>query len=196
MTCPFLWAYLDCMDEDKTYIYLERSKSSPISLSLDSDYLALPDPFFEFIPGITGRLKSLDIDLEPDDLQLISVHLSHRAPLLEVLSIRSSGDAVFPSAFFSGDLSSLRKLHLGYICTKLPWRNMVNLTSFTLKHHSPISVRQFLHFFESAPHLQEVDILSTTPIPDARTSRGGRLVPLACLQKMDTSGYTTCSTTF
>jgi len=178
---PTLWTDIDCVDEDKTRAYLERSKSSPINLSLASDKVDLSDPFFEFIPDITGRLKSLEIDLYPDDLQLISVHLSRRAPLLEVLAVRSGDDPVLPSVLFNGDLSSLRKLQLKYVRTELPWRNMVNLTSFTLRHDSPISVRQFLDFFEGAPHLHEVDILSPTPISDAQS---GRLVSLACLQRM------------
>jgi len=188
VSCPSLWANLDCVDEDKTRVYVERSKSSPISLSLHSDYVALRD-LFEFIPGITGRLRSLDINLDPEDLQLVSVHLSRRAPLLEVLSIRSCGDPVLSSVLFDGDLSSLRELHLREIRTKLPWRNMVNLTSFTLTHESPISVNRFLDFFESAPRLREIGIISTIPISGARMSRNERLVPLACLQKMDTSGY-------
>jgi len=67
---------------------------------------------------------------------------------------------------------------------------MVNLTSFTLKHELPISVRQFLDFFESAPHLREVDILPITSISDAQD---GRLVPLVCLQRMDAGHHPSSS---
>jgi len=117
---PTLWTDLKCADLDKTRIYLERSKSSPINLSLNSNYMVLSNPFFEFIPGATGRPKSLDIDVLPRALQLISRHLSHPTPLLEVLSIRSNWYPVLPSALFDGDLSSMRKLQLKYVRTELP----------------------------------------------------------------------------
>ena len=175
--------------------YLDRSKSSPINLFLDTAEVDLSDPFFEFIPGVTGRLKSLVIDVEPEELELVSAYLTSHAPLLEVLSIYSSSDPVLPSALFNGDLSSLHELCLGHVHTGLPWRNMVNLTLLTLTYRSPpVSIGQLLDFFESAPHLCEVDIFPTTPISGTRT---GRLVPLTCLQRMDTSGHSssTCSTT-
>ena len=185
MSRPALWTDLDCADLDKTRVYLERSKSSPINLSLDDDCLTLSDALFEYIPGATGRLKSVDIDAGPEELQLISACLYGPAPRLEVLSVGSCGDSVLSCALFGGDLSSLHKLHLKSVRTELPWRNMVNLTSFTLEHGPPTSVTRFLDFFESAPHLREVDIISTTVIPDAQD---GRLVPLACLQRMEASG--------
>jgi len=182
---PALWTDLDCVDLDKTRVYLERSKSSPINLSLDGDCVTLSDAFFEHIPGATGRLKSVDIDTGPEDLQFISSCLYGPAPRLEVLSVGSRGDSVLSSALFGGDLSSLHKLHLKSVGTELPWRNMANLTSFTLEHGPPTSVTRFLDFFESAPHLREVDIISTPLIPDAQD---GRLVSLACLQRMEASG--------
>ena len=186
---PTLWTGLSCVDLDKTRVYLERSKSSPINLSLDGNYVTLSNALFELISNATGRLKSVTIVLEPEDLQLISACLSRPAPLLEVLSVDGYDDSVLSSALFGGDLSSLRELHLACVRTELPWRNMVNLTSFTLNNASPISVIRFLDFFENAPHLREVDILST-PISDAQD---GRLVPLTCLQRMDAGHHPSSS---
>ena len=186
MSRSALWTNLDCADLDKTRVYLERSKSSPINLSLDGDYVTLSDAFFEHIPGATGRLKFVDINAGPNDLQFIGACLSRPAPRLEVLLVGSRGDSVLLSTLFGGDLSSLHKLRLESVRTELPWRNMVNLTSFTLEHRSPISVMRFLDFFKSAPHLREVDIISTPLIPGAQI---GRLVPLACLQRMYTGHY-------
>jgi len=62
---------------------------------------------------------------------------------------------------------------------------MVNLTSFTLTHMSPMSVRQFLDFFEDTPCLHEVELHSATPTSGAQY---GRLVSLACLKTMYTTG--------
>ena len=175
------------MQGDKTRVYLERSKSSPISLSLDRrGYLSQNDPFFQIIPVI-GQLKSLFT--RGNHIQDIIARLIHPAPLLEELSIcggYGSGprsDPVLTTALFGGGLSSLRSLHLRYISTELPWRNMVNLTSFTLARVPPgdVSVRQLLDFFESVPQLHEVDLLYATPIPGAQD---GRLVSLSCLKQV------------
>lgn len=160
---------------------LERSKSSPINLSLIIDRLSLSDPFFNFIPHVTGRLRSLNLD---GDTRAISAYLSRPAPILEALAISGAGrNSVLPSAFLKGDLSSLRKLHLSSVRTDLPLKNIVNLTSFTLFYGSTAPTGHLLDFFESAPHLCEVRIFSETLTTDAQN---GRLVSLACLKTMDT----------
>ena len=188
VSCPTLWTNINGMEApDKTRVYLERSKSSPIDLLLDSDVMTVSDPFFEFIPGATERLKSLVIDVGPQDLQLLGTYLSHPAPLLVVLTICSYYYPVLPSPLFNGDLSSLHELRLRHVRTELPWRNMVNLTWFKLDcGPHPVSIGQLLDFFESAPHLREVEVFSEAPIYGAQI---GRLVPLPCLQRMDTKGH-------
>jgi len=71
------------------------------------------------------------------------------------------------------------------VCTELPWRNMVNLTSLMLIDASPVSMRQLLDFFESSPHLHEVELSFTTPTHD---TEDGRLVSLAHLKSMYIDG--------
>ena len=146
------------------------------------------DPFFQIIPRATGRLRSLSIMGPSQDMEAVTSHLSHPAPLLENLLIRYDGmmsfrSPVLASTLFNGDLSSLRMLSLESIYTELPWRNMVNLTSFALFHTPPrtVSVGQLLDFFESAPHLEEVTLYSATPTAGAPN---GRVVSLACLKSM------------
>jgi len=183
---PSLWTDFDCVSPDKTRVYLERSKSSPIDLWLyRGDDLYTRDPVLQVIPHAIGRLKSLRIDATTEYVEAISAHLSHPTPLLEKLSIFGGYNPVLTPTLFNGDLSSLRRLHLEYVRTELPWRNMVNLTSFVLVHTASISVGQFLDFFESAPHLREIHLQS-----DTSTSRAqhGRLVSLACLKMMHTGG--------
>ena len=182
---PTLWTDLDYADgSDKTRVYLERSKPFPINLKLNGDDADLPD-FFKSIPGITGRFKSLDVRVNREDLQVITPYLSHPAPFLEVLSICGRRDPVLESTLFDGDLSLLRELQLKHVRTELPWRNMINLTSFTV--HSEVSVGHLLDFFEGAPHLRTVWIRTATSTnPDAWD---GRLVPLSHLQWMGTMDY-------
>jgi len=176
-------------DEDKVRVYLERSKSSPIDLSLyrRSDAFS-HDPFFQITPLVVGRLESLYIEGTPENLQQITAHLSHPAPLLEWMGISGGCEYVtdYPRltpTLFNGDLSSLHYLSLEAVCTGLPWRDMINLTSFALDRMPPgeISITQLLDFFESAPHLSDISLYSTAL---ATGVQGGRSVSLACLKRM------------
>ena len=185
-----LWTNFDCSDEEKTRVYLERSKSSPINLSLDllvRDDIVPCDPFFQIIPHATGRLKSLFVVGLTGGVEVVTSHLSHPAPLLERLSIRSEPPLtlrhpVLPSALFDGDLSSLHVLRLECVHTKLPWKNMVNLTSFTLSYTpEEIPVGQFLDFFESAPRLEVIELYFAIP---KTGTQNGRVVSLECLKSM------------
>lgn len=55
MTRSLLWTNLDDMNVDKAEVYLERSKSSPINLSLCMSKLLHPhDPFLRIIPRAIG----------------------------------------------------------------------------------------------------------------------------------------------
>jgi len=184
---PSLWSDFDCGNPDKTRVYLERSKSSPIGLWLErEDDMSTRDPVLQVIPHAIGRLKSLHIGATWEYIETISTHLLHPTPLLEKLSIVGDYNPVLAPTLFNGDLSSLRRLHLEYVRTELPWRNMVNLTSFMLAHTAPLSVGHFLDFFESAPHLREVHLQSGTSISGVQN---GRLVPLTCLKMMYTGGW-------
>ena len=186
-----LWTNFNCENIDKTRVYLERSKSSPINVFLErSEGLYYCDPFLQIVPHAIPRLKSLVIEGSPKSLPGITTQLSLPAPLLETLKIEARGGygqppyvAINPT-LFGGELPSLRVLHLRCIRTELPWRNMANLTSFTLDNVFRLSsgeVSQFLDFFESAPRLRKIHLKSATPTSRAED---GRLVSLACLKKM------------
>ena len=183
-----LWTDIDCINANKTLVYLERSKSFPINLSLSRVRNLSPhDHFIQTVPHVIGRLKSICIQGTRENLQGITAHLSNPAPALEDMSIiggREFGPKEVPiltSTLFGGDLSSLCKLRLEYVSTELPWRNMVNLTSLRLVNASPISTGQLLDFLEGALHLREVDLYFKTPTSG---DTNGRLVSLTCLKRM------------
>jgi hypothetical protein len=194
-SCSCLWTDFDCgeLSADKARVYLERSKSSPIHLRLDGgDNLSPQSPFLQIIPHSIGRLESLTLYETFGNLQEITAHLSSPAPLLEYLFINSTSpeprrNPVLTTTLFSGDLSSLRELCLYSVHTELPWRNMVNLTSFTLSNTSPrnVPIRQFLGFVESAPHLREIELFEATPTSG---TQNGRLVSLTSLEKIEIFG--------
>ena len=151
------------------------------------------DPFLQVVPHITGRLKSVTINGIPENIQEITSQLSPPAPLLESLTIGVDCECspqrgpVIPATLFDGDLSSLRELGLRCIRTELPWRNMVNLTSFTLDYTSPgeSSVRHLLDFFASAPRLRKIQLRFATP---TFGTQRGRLVSLPNLKRMHIFG--------
>jgi len=189
-----LWTNFDCRDTEKTHVYLERAKSSPIYLWLEREGdLSLRDPFLQIIPQAIGQLKYLSIKGTSENLQDITAHLSLPAPLLERLYINGGFEPepgpypTLTAAIFNGDLSSLRQLRLQQVCTELPWRNMINLTSFVLGYIPPdsTSTTQLLDFFESAPHLRKVQLIDATPFSNGQN---GRLVAPAYLEKMDFHG--------
>ena len=134
-----LWADFYCKDEDKTRVYLERSKSSPINVSLIRTHdLYYRDPFLQILPHAIGRLRSLFISATPRSLPDLTSQLSLPAPLLEDLKIDGGcrhsphWNPVLTPTLFNGNLSSLRELHLQSVRTKLPWRGMASLTTFVL----------------------------------------------------------------
>jgi len=147
-----------------------------------------PDPFFQVVPHSIGQLESLSIQGTSWNMEDITAHLSHPAPLLEDLSVDGSlecnGRPELVPTLFNGDLSPLCRLYLEHVLTELPWRNMVNLTTFTLVD-TPTSVRQLLNFFESAPNLCGVELQDIFPTPGAEN---GWLVSLACLKRMVVHG--------
>ena len=189
-----LWTNLDCEDNEKTSVYLERSQSSPIHLSLRRTKGVFPyDPFFQIAPCTIRRLKSLSVKGTPDGIRAVTAHLSHTAPLLEHLSIYGgyggwlNPTPELPSTLLDGDLSPLRTLRLDTVHTELPWRNMINLISLTLTHTFPgeYSVGQLLDFFSSTPRLSEINLRHATPEAGVQP---GRLVSLTCLKSMDIYG--------
>ena len=194
MSCPSAWTDFDCGNTDKTRVYLERSRSSPINLQLERvGDLSPHDPFFQVIPHTIPRLRSLAILGTPENIQDFTAHLSRPAPLLQSLAIEvdcgcflQRGPAI-TTTLFDGDLSSLRELRLQCITTALPWRNMANLTSFILGYIVAVDfpINHLLDFFESAPRLRKVQLHYATPTSSAQN---GRLVSLECLKKMDIIG--------
>ena len=193
-SCPSAWTDLDCENADKTRVYLERSKSLPVDLRLERvEGLSPYDPFFQVISHAIPRLRSLAIHGTPANLQDIVSQLSRPAPLLRSLTIEvdcgcspQRGPAI-TTTLFNGDLSSLRELRLKCVTTALPWRNMANLTSFTLGYTlvGDFPIKHLLDFLKSAPRLRKVRLHNAIPTSGAQN---GRLVSLGCLKRMDIIG--------
>ena len=162
---PSLWAKLNFKNVDKTRVYVERSRSAPLGISLspfhDEEALLLAIPYIH-------RLKALSVYGEPDEiLPVLAEHFSRPFPLLDKLKIcfRPNWTSALPGGLFGGDLSSLRELALMGVITALPCRDLSNLTTFEL-HDVPedkILLTQLLDFFESAPYLRHIQLHYSLP---------------------------------
>jgi len=182
-----LWTHMDCKNTNKTRIYIERSKSSPLKISLYAyGVAAYPEEAFLFVAPHISRLRSLSIDGTVDPLRNLTPHLSCPVPLLRELTINLTCDPepTLESTLFNGDLSSLYSLSLAGVITNLPWKNMSKLTTFTLSHvpDGGISITQLLDFFTNTCHLR--DITLDQSIPTSSNALPGRVVPLPYLKNL------------
>ena len=166
---PSLWNRLDCVDVDKTCAYLERSKSSPLEISLKGGNTPDRTDALRLVGPHVDRIKSLAaIGAWEDVLSDIVPYFSCPVPLLEHLSIviRAPNFSTLDRALFNGDLSSVRTLELEGVVTGLPWRNPSNLTSFSLSRMAAdkITITILLDFFEHAPMLRRVTLAGSIPL--------------------------------
>ena len=162
-----LWTLLDCMDLDKTYTYIQRSRGSPLEISF-----TLPErrkshaAFYLTLPFI-HRFKALTLSGYSSGILGLTKHLGSPAPLLEklVIRVRDASIAVIGNTFFDGNLSSLRELRLHGVITDLLWKNMANVTTFDFRQipDDEISMTQLLDFFEHAPLLREIKLVDSLP---------------------------------
>jgi hypothetical protein len=181
---PSLWTSLDCTNVDKTRVYIDRSKSSPLKISLGQSYRE--EAFLRAVPHIP-RLKTLSISGNPTKILPVLVeHFSCPVPLLDELKISFLCDQAptLPDELFNRDLSSLRELSLAGGITPLPWRDLSNLTTFNLCRvpEDKILLTQLLDFFESAPHLRHIQLHDS--IPESSNAPAERVVPLSHLKDL------------
>ena len=185
---PSLWTQLDCTHVEKTRIYVERSKSSPLDVYIrgDEDTPFPSDAFLLTIPH-HSRFRSLSLFGSSDDLAgIINQHLHCPAPSLEELKISFTGaPRPIEATIFDGNLSSLRELRLSGVLTDLPWVDLPNLTTFYFRNvpSNKVSVTQLLNLFERAPLLSTVTLWEASPITsDAPLGRVVALPHLKFLQ--------------
>ena len=186
---PSLWTRLDCMSVEKTRVYIERSKSSPLEVHISKDLETYKFPSEDALPLTIphlGRVKSLSIaGFDKNFVELINKHFNRPAPFLEKLKICFYADPyAITATTFDRNLSSLQELCLIGVLTDLPWRSMGNLTKFDFCRvpSDRISVTQLLDFFEHAPLLSIIRLRKA--FPDTSNAPPDRVVPLFSLKKL------------
>jgi len=185
-----LWTSLDCENSDKTGAYIQRSRGSPLEVSLAARGPTHPpkDVLLLVLQHIS-RFKALTVYGTPLTVPNLVKHFNSPAPLLEKLDIPvlSLGSAPVKSTIFGGNLSSLRKLRLWGVFTSLPWKTMSNLTILDFDGGSgdKISATQLLNFFEHAPLLRDIKL--TAALPDSSNAPAERVVSLPHLVLLNIS---------
>ena len=183
---PLLWTRLNCVDRDKTRVYLKRSKSSPLEVSLHEfvTWNHRVGAFFLVAPHI-GRIDSLTVEGGEFLLQNLTKYFSCPTPLLRNLSIdlKCKPPPALSAVLFNGDLSSLYKLSLAGVDSLPPWKKLPKLTAFTLSDvpNEKISATRLLNFFANAPLLNSIELYS---IPETSDASPGRVVSLPCLKSI------------
>ena len=194
---PSLWTTLDCKHVEKTGAYIERSKASPLEIHLDGHGVThfCEEAFLLAVPHI-GRLKTLSAfgwkpPVSAAFLQVLVEHFCRPAPLLKKLKIDLSRDPVptLPGTLFRGNFPSLCELRLTGIIMPLSWRGLGNLTNFHLSDvpEHEIILAHLLDFFESAPHLHDIQLLRS--VPGSSNVPPERIVSLPNLREL---GITSC----
>ena len=181
-----LWTHLDFENIDKTHVYIQRSKSSPLRISIQDYEHTFSDHGFPLVAPHLHRLKSLII--YGDSTSEVFKRCRFQVQLLEELEIRLASDheIVLEDDFLNGNLSSLRKLTLDGVATGLPWGNLANLRVFTIRFATPeLGITQLLDFFESAPLLDTINL--AYPIPISSDAPPNRIVPLPHLKTLRVS---------
>ena len=189
-SCPLLWTRMDCTNVDKTKIYIERSKSSPLEIHLErSNDRSYREAALVLAATHVGRLRTISAEGDLTRIRTVLVkHFPCPVPSLKTLNIkhfRSYGTPpTLPNELFNGVFSSLHELCLWGGVTPLPWRGLPNLTTFSLScvPGDKISITQLLDFLESAPHLRHITFFKS--IPDSSNAPAKRLVSLPYLNDL------------
>ena len=110
---PTFWTSIDCRNEPYTSILLQRSKSSPIDVTITNRYVPAA---ISLVAKHTHRMRSIDLNLHSRQFKDARPLLKEFAPMLETIRMRPRGDNSLPrSSFFQGEFPALRTLHLeGY----------------------------------------------------------------------------------
>jgi len=176
---------LDCRDPDKTGVYIQRSRGSPLEIYFaPRGRTCLPHNALLLLSKNINRSKALTLaGCSPNIPELIK-RFGSPAPLLENLFIDviDLDLTAVESTIFGGNLSLLRELRLWGVLTTLPWKNMSNLTTLDLRWGSYDNT-QLLNFFEHTPLLRKIALANMFPDPSNAPAK--RVVSLPHLTSLE-----------
>ena len=185
-----LWTSIDCRSESRTSILLQRSKSTPIDVTVDCVRYA-PEAV-SLVANYTHRMRSIDVTLSSRALKDFHSLLHGLAPILKTMRMQALGSLGFPqfryppySSFFQGQFSALRTLCLeGYpfdLVQSAP--TMTNsLTTLVLDNQQPHHLRALLEYLGHCKNLEHLKIV----LPYLRgIAPASRIVSLSNLRELE-----------
>ena len=175
-SAPSLWTEAVFRNSNRVLTYLTRSGALPIEVSFVPTRVSFetwkfdPEDFYiSQIPWV-GRMKSLNIGGDEEQIEAIVRRLRLPAPLLQRLKFdgrpnqtfvrRTLGAVCFPRDFLGGQAPSLQNLSFNSISpTPIIELPLTNLTSFTwIDKDSKTTVKDLLTLLTSAPLLEVLTI--------------------------------------
>ena len=165
ISSPSLWAcfqFQSSYDLDRTLTYLERSKSAPIDVSIDTDSAENLD-VLEYLASHIARTRSLVIQTD-HDIHTASLLFCNPAPLLQRLEILSTSEGVvhLPNNFLGQQAPSLRSVSLGHIYPRLesifPLPNLTEFHLSLVDGATPFRVGALFQFLSESPLLLKVGV--------------------------------------
>ena len=161
---PSLWTCFKFQyspNHDRTLVYLERSKSALIDISVMIRIPQDVDTLGYLAPNI-ARTRSLSIHARHDDRPPL-LHFCNPAPSLRRLEIHSfEGVLSLPSNFLAQQAPSLRSLTLSYARPAsdhfFPLPNLTEFDIYLLEGGEPFRMGALLQFFSNSPLLQRIHI--------------------------------------
>ncbi|KAF5387092.1 hypothetical protein D9615_002056 [Tricholomella constricta] len=164
-----LWRIIDLRNPRLAQESFLRSASAPIHLSAWSpSQLCIEGPYIEGLGSHAERVKSVELNLFPEDMIKLFRNLGPSLPALTDLSLTVPA---LSTNFILDDLPCLPHLKaLTLDCVSIPWHQCVGLTRLSLRGqatgYSP-SLTQLRTIFEASPNLEHIRLSCITlALPD------------------------------
>jgi len=189
---PTLWTSIDCRSRSRTSILLQRSKSSPIDVTVDRAHYA-PEAV-PIIANHTHRMRSIHITLSSREFKDLRSLLDGPAPILNEMWIDRWGhhparSLPLCSPSFQGQFPALRVLVLsGHPFDFAQSTPMVTngLTKLLLQNDQSHHLRDLLDYLEHCKNLEYLDV----DLPGLRgTVPTSRIVSLPKLRELRLDGF-------
>ena len=190
LSTPLLWTEVEFGNSDRASTYLERSKSTPLHVSVG--YSAIDSESFAGDMSWFGRIDSLRILACRDQIESIAGELCLPTPNLRSLTIdgRSGGGLIhIPPEFLGRRAPFLRNLTLDSVSpmpvTNLPLQNLTNLRWVDL--FSFVGIEEVLVLLTLTPLLEALDLgLRVQSTTEAGQHRG---ITLTNLRRLAWANY-------
>ena len=190
ISIPYLWVRISCDDVPRTTVSLERSKSLPIQLLVDSSpsNVALENVLLH-----KNAVASLTFNYEPTATSQLPQLLRFSGPTVEQLHLYTdhiylSGDQEETlRASWQGDFPSLRELFASDFYIPVDQLAAPNLVHLSLEHtefRRDATVPKFLDMLHGCPLLETLLIGSSSAITPGptRDRTSVRLLHLRCIE--------------